>query len=471
MSTAEASGSVVDIQDEKHTKGNSLTGDAIRRLRRNRFAMLGLFIIIVNIVMALGADFIAPQSFSTQVLTDNNGAPQWIIQLFPTMTPRDELFRARGDVEIVVETGDVVQTGDALIVPLEGSDDEGAVANMQGTIFADDTSVTITQSPVQDISIQAGWSVAVEAGATVAGPQITEDGATIPGDVILVNESTGETIQAQYNGTVYLLEGRLLVRSSVSGYVPLREQYTLGADALGRDLLSRIIYGARVSLMVAFVGPLVSLLIGVPYGLISGYFGGRVDLFMMNFVNLMYAFPTLLLIILLMSFFRTSFAGNAEVGTFTYYMAELDRSSGGMLFIFIGVGITSWMGLARLTRGQVLSIREQEYVTAARSIGAKRTRLMSAHILPNILGPIIVSETLTIPTYIRYEAFLSFIGLGVNPPTPSWGSMISEGAGVIRSYPNQALFPALALFFIMFAFNFLGDGIRDALDPRLRGTD
>lgn len=472
MSTVEASGRVVDISDEKHTKGQSLTGDALRRLRRNRFAMIGLAIIIINIVMALGADVIAPQHFATQKLTDGNGAPQWIINLFPTMTPRDELFRVgRAEVEIVVETGDTVQSGDLLMVPTEGSEDEEVVSSMSGMVFADDSSVTITQSPVQDITIESGWSVVVEDGATVAGPQTTEDGATIPGDPILVNDSTGESILAQHGGTVYLLESRVLVRSSISGYVPIREQYRLGADGLGRDLLSRIIYGARVSLLVAFVGPLVSLLIGVPYGLISGYFGGRIDLFMMNFVNLMYAFPTLLLIILLMSFFRTSFAGNAEVGTFTYYMSELDRSSGGMLFIFIGVGITSWMGLARLTRGQVLALREQEYITAATSIGAKRSRLMSTHILPNILGPIIVSETLTIPTYIRYEAFLSFIGLGVNPPTPSWGGMISEGAGVIRSYPNQALFPALALFFIMFAFNFLGDGLRDALDPRLRGTD
>ncbi len=148
----------------------------------------------------------------------------------------------------------------------------------------------------------------------------------------------------------------------------------------------------------------------------------------------------------------------------------MDQQMGGMLFIFIGIGITSWQTMARLTRGQVLSIREKEYIEAARTIGAKDSRIMFRHVLPNIVGPLIVAETLAIPGYISTEAFLSFIGLGVNPPMPSWGAMISDGARVIRTYPNQTIFPALALAITMFAFNFLGDGLRDALDPRLRGT-
>jgi oligopeptide transport system permease protein len=140
-----------------------------------------------------------------------------------------------------------------------------------------------------------------------------------------------------------------------------------------------------------------------------------------------------------------------------------------MLFIFIGIGLTSWMGMARLTRAQVLSLRETDQIVAARSIGAKTPRILIRHILPNILGPIIVAETLTIPSYIRYEAFLSFIGLGVNPPTPSWGGMIAEGAQVLKAIePNCSGFD---LFFIMFCGNFLGDGLRDALDPRMRGVD
>ena len=253
------------------------------------------------------------------------------------------------------------------------------------------------------------------------------------------------------------------------GYVQISDKYPLGADYNGRDLLSRIIYGARVSLSVAIVGPFISLLIGVTYGTIAGYFGGRTDNLMMRFVDVMYAFPTLLLIILLMAFFRSTTSA-PETGTLRYYLVTLDNSMGGMLFIFIGIGITAWMSMARLTRGQILSLKEKEFIEAAHSMGVRDTRIMRRHILPNIIGPIIVAETLAIPTYISYEAFLSFIGLGVNRPTPSWGALIADGARSIRTYPNQVIFPALALAIIMFAFNFLGDGLRDALDPRLRGT-
>jgi oligopeptide transport system permease protein len=150
-------------------------------------------------------------------------------------------------------------------------------------------------------------------------------------------------------------------------------------------------------------------------------------------------------------------------------MNRIDAAMGGLFFIFVGIGLTAWETMARLARGQVLSVREKEYVEAARALGAGDRRIMFRHILPNIAGPLIVAETLAIPTYIAIEAFLSFIGLGVNPPTPSWGSMISDGSRAVRTYPNQAIFPALALMITMFAFNFLGDGLRDAFDPRLRG--
>lgn len=282
-------------------------------------------------------------------------------------------------------------------------------------------------------------------------------------------QQTLSEVNATPNWVVNLFPG-MIPRGEPGGYVLVSDEYRLGADALGRDILSRIIHGTRVSLAVAFVGPLVSIGVGLIIGLISGYLGGWVDNVLMRLVDLMYAFPTILLIILLMAFFRAGAEG-LQPGTFTYSVSQLDRSIGGMLFIFVGVGLTSWMGMARLVRGQVLSIREKEYIEAARSLGTPTRAIMLRHILPNILGPIIVAETLTIPTYINYEAFLSFIGLGVNAPTPSWGAMISEGARNIGSYPSQALFPSLMLFLIVFAFNFLGDGLRDALDPRMRGVE
>jgi oligopeptide transport system permease protein len=261
----------------------------------------------------------------------------------------------------------------------------------------------------------------------------------------------------------------LTIFPDMKPYVQISENYLLGADYVGRDLFSRLVYGSRVSLSVAFVGPMISLIIGVIFGSIAGFFGGRTDNIMMRIVDVLYAFPFLLFVILLMAFFRSSLT-RINPGTPAYALSQLDARMGGMLFIFIGIGFTAWETMARLTRGQVLSVREKEFVEAARTVGAGNLRIMFRHILPNIVGPLVVYETLAIPGYITTEAFLSFIGLGVNPPTPSWGSMISDGGAVIRTYPNQAVFPALALAITMFAFNFLGDGLRDALDPRLRGT-
>ncbi len=244
-------------------------------------------------------------------------------------------------------------------------------------------------------------------------------------------------------------------------------KYLLGADFMGRDLLSRIIYGTRVSLSVALMGATVSFVVGITYGLIAGYAGGKVDNYMMRLVDIGYGIPTLLLIILLMVYFKSTFA-SVEPGTFAGMLSSIDNALGGMFFIFIGIGLTSWLGMARLARGMTLSLKEKEFIETARAMGASDLRIISRHILPNIIGPCIISQTLTIPAYILYEAFLSFIGLGVNPPTPSWGMMISEGYQGMRSYPHLVLFPALALSITMFAFNFLGDGLRDALDPHMK---
>lgn len=244
-------------------------------------------------------------------------------------------------------------------------------------------------------------------------------------------------------------------------------KYWLGADFMGRDLLSRIIYGARVSLSVALMGATVSFVVGIAYGLIAGYAGGKVDNYMMRLVDIGYGIPTLLLIILLMVYFKSTFT-SIQPGTFAGMLGSIDNALGGMFFIFIGIGLTSWLGMARLARGMTLSLKEKEFIETARAMGASDLRIISRHILPNIIGPCIISQTLTIPTYILFEAFLSFIGLGVNPPTPSWGMMISEGYQGMRSYPHLVLFPALALSITMFAFNFLGDGLRDALDPHMK---
>jgi oligopeptide transport system permease protein len=243
--------------------------------------------------------------------------------------------------------------------------------------------------------------------------------------------------------------------------------FVFGADALGRDVLSRTIYGTRVSLAVALVGAILSLGIGVVYGVISGYYGGRVDNLMMRILDFLYGIPSLVLVILFQTFFKS--LERADVPGIAQSLIHLDRSMGGLFFLFIALGALSWIDMARLARGEILSQKQHEYVEAARAMGASNRRIIFVHLLPNITGPLIVAETLHIPGYIFTEAFLSFIGLGVEPPTPSWGSMINAGRDSLIALPNLILVPGIALALTTVAFNFLGDGLRDALDPHMRG--
>jgi oligopeptide transport system permease protein len=258
-----------------------------------------------------------------------------------------------------------------------------------------------------------------------------------------------------------------MLPANAENYAKISDKFPMGADHLGRDLISRSIYGARVSLQVALVASMVSLIVGTIYGSVSGYLGGAVDNIMMRIVDFLYGFPFLIVVILLQAFFKAYSRQSGATGFFGAII-NLNNSMGGMLFLFIAIGLINWLGLARIARGQVLSYKRKEFVEAAHAMGASDTRIMFRHLLPNILGPLIVAETLAIPGYIFLEAFLSFIGLGVNPPTPSWGIMISEAAPGIRSYPNQLLIPAVFLSITTLAFNFLGDGLRDAFDPRLK---
>jgi oligopeptide transport system permease protein len=225
---------------------------------------------------------------------------------------------------------------------------------------------------------------------------------------------------------------------------PTRD-YPLGTDQLGRDMLSRMIYGARVSMLVGLGAQVIVILIGVPIGALAGFVGGRVDLLLTRFVDVMYAFPRLLFVILVMSMLGA-----------------------GLSNIFIAIGLTGWVGIARQTRAQVLAIKEKEFVDGARALGAGAGRLLRRHILPNALTPLVVAVTFGIPEAIFTEAALSFIGVGINPPTPSWGQMVGEGQQYLRSAWHLCVFPSIAIAVTMLAFTFFGDGVRDALDPKLK---
>ena len=222
--------------------------------------------------------------------------------------------------------------------------------------------------------------------------------------------------------------------------------FLLGTDKFGRDILSRILYGAQISLIVGVLAEIIAILIGVTIGAMAGYFGGFLDSLLMRLTDTFFAFPPLLLAIGILAVFE-------KPGLFT---------------VFVALGVVGWTSVARIVRGTVLSVKEEDFVEAARAVGASDSRIIIRHILPNSLAPIIVVGTLGVAANILSEAGLSFLGLGVQPPTPSWGIMLAEGRNLIQSSPWICIFPGLAILFTVLGFNLLGDGLRDALDPRLK---
>ena len=226
---------------------------------------------------------------------------------------------------------------------------------------------------------------------------------------------------------------------------PGTPHHIFGTDDLGRDVLAKVIFGSQVSLTIGIVVQAIVLVIGGTIGLVAGYFGGWIDNLLMRFTDIMYAFPDLLFVLII--------------------VAALGPT---LVNIFVAIGLVSWVGLARLVRGQVLSIREKEFVEAARAAGSSPFKIIAKHLLPNSLGPVIVTLTFGIPAAIFTEAVLDFLGVGLRPPQPSWGVMVFEGYAAVDSYPSLVIIPCLALSMTMLAFNFIGDGLRDALDPRMR---
>lgn len=226
--------------------------------------------------------------------------------------------------------------------------------------------------------------------------------------------------------------------------------HPMGTDNAGRDQLARVLQGGQISLFVGVISTLVSLLIGVSYGAIAGYVGGRVDNLMMRVVDVLYSLPYIIVVIVLLSMFRSQTA------------------RGQLVLLFIALGSVSWLTMARIVRGQVLSLKNQEFVLAARATGVSGLRIIFRHLVPNTLGPVIVYATLTIPQIMLTEAFLSFLGFGVQAPLASWGSLAADGIQNIAIYPWQLIFPGVTMALTLFSLNFLGDGLRDALDPQMR---
>ncbi len=267
--------------------------------------------------------------------------------------------------------------------------------------------------------------------------RLKKNKAAVTGAIILCIMVLGVIIVPEITG--YSYEEQDLFRS----LEPPSSDYLFGTDSLGRDLLTRVMYGGRISFLVGIVATAVSLIIGVSWGTIAGYFGGRIDATMMRIVDIMYGMPVIILVILLTVIFERN-----------------------IFLLFFALGAVEWLTMARIVRGQVASLRKQDFVEALESMGVRKRTILLKHIVPNTLGPIIVYTTLLIPNVILAEAFLSFLGLGVQPPETSWGLLISEGVRDMRAYPWPLLFPGVFLALTLFSLNFLGDGLRDALDPK-----
>lgn len=244
--------------------------------------------------------------------------------------------------------------------------------------------------------------------------------------------------------------------------------HPMGTDDQGRDLLARVLQGGRISLMVGIISTFVSLIVGVSWGSIAGYLGGRIDNLMMRIVDIIYAIPYILIVIVLLSVF-----GGPNTPAFIKFFSETVGGAGNqglsqIFLLFFALGLVSWLTMARVVRGQILSLKNEEFVLAAKAGGVSTFGIIFRHLVPNALGPVIVYATLTVPSVMLTEAFLSFLGLGVQAPYASWGSLASDGIKNISIFPWQLIFPGVTMALTLFSLNFLGDGLRDALDPQTR---
>lgn len=381
-----------EVKDLERITRPSMTywQDAWRRLKKNYLSMFGLVVIILLVITAAIGPMVIKHDYSRQNLALSN------IPLKMSVVPitEDKYVYVSGDYKLLLISAD--------------GELEGAARQKENNMQENYRSYTVEG---KEVKIDFKY----------AKMDKSENPTGIKYKLLIDGQEATATAKVS------------------------NKTYALGTDSLGRDMFARLLFGARISLFIAFISTIVNFFIGVIYGGFSGYIGGKVDNAMMRFVDIVNTIPLLLYVILL----------SVVIGS-------------GLKAIIIAIGSVYWLSMARLVRGQVLSLKEQEYILAARTLGASTWRIMVRHLIPNAMGPIIVALTMMIPSAIFTEAFLSFIGLGVNAPMASWGTLANDALGGLRTYPYQLFEPSLAICVTMLAFNFLGDGLRDALDPRLR---
>lgn len=379
------------ISSEQIRPGLTYWKDAWRRLKKNKLAMIGMVVIGLMTLFAVFGPLFSPYSYSDQIVGYSN------------IPPRIELMKA----------GDTYFYFNSAQYSLYTSTENGRL-----TAKLDESARDLVN---QKFYFEYGEEIVVLDYSYKLRPELADEG---------INYSI------TYKGVEYKeLEGKVS-----------NKLFPWGSDEFGRDVLTRVMYGARISLFIALVAALVNLIIGVIYGSISGLQGGTVDNIMMRILDVIDSIPLLLYVILI--------------------MVILDDNS--MFTVILTLGLVYWVGMARLVRGQVLGLKNQEFVLAARALGVSQTKIVMKHLIPNALGPIIVSITMMIPSAIFTEAFLSFIGLGASAPQSSWGTLANDAVKVFRSAFYQLVFPATAIAITILSFNFFGDGLRSALDPKLR---
>ena len=410
--------SITDKNDDavnefnQYVKPVSLWADAWKRLRRNRMAVLSIWVVGFYILIALSAPLLQSagilHSYTEQIIDHQN--------LRPSFRPSGEL---------------VVELLEARILQLEENlasreKEEGSSYNMAtGFDFA----------PAADIVFDDDVDGGEEPLAAEEEPEEdeTDYSPKYADSVVEELERSKAEVEA--------------LRNAIHSDPQHSKVYILGTDDLGRDMLARTIYGGRISIMIGIVGTLTAVLIGILIGSIAGYLGGATDNFLMRFVDIMYSLPYMLIVIIIMSI-----AGN--------------KGRGSIIILFIAIALISWLTIARVVRGQIISLKNSEFVEAARSMGAGTPRIIFRHLLPNTLGVIIVFSTLLMPSFIMQESFLSFLGLGVSAPQASWGTLVAEGVRGMELRAWQLFVPAVSMTVFLFCMNFLGDGLRDALDPQ-----
>jgi len=392
----------------------SLWADAWKRLRKNKMALISLYIVSFYIIVTL----FAPLLTKAGIIYDYREQTISNASLPPSFKPAGQLVIKKLEARIA----DLERT-------LEEQKAEEAANGPSGSYGFDFGAVpgTETETADQSAEVDPNLNFSLDFG----GHGTDTESSSNP----LVRELG------------YQKEALEKVKTEMNTNPGYQKVYVLGTDDLGRDMLARVIYGGRISILIGIVGTLTAALVGILIGSVSGYVGGWLDNLLMRFVDIMYGLPYMLIVIIIM----------AMIG---------EKARGSFVILFVAIALVSWLTIARVVRGQIISLKNSEFVEAARSMGASTPRIIFRHLLPNTLGVIVVFSTLLMPSFIMNESFLSYLGLGVSAPNASWGTLVSEGVRAMEFFTWQLLAPAVAMTLFLFCMNFLGDGLRDALDPQ-----